>query len=206
MTGGHVAHPLLISLANILMDFRTKASNHAFHLLALLPTPNFIHKDRKIRGVLKNCLIHDCLDFILQPLKKAAQVGIMMSDLLGSLCYVYMPLAAYIVDTQEAVVLAGVAGKTSHLTTATYKEFGNAFIHLPCTASMTLKQLIAIEKVANPWDLDTYIQYFLMPLTFLQECEDSAGIHQNPLEWDQNPLESTGMKLDSTGITIFLQE
>ena len=48
-----------------------------------------------------------------------------------------------------------------------------------------------------------------MPLTFLQECEeyeDSAGIHQNPLEWDQNPLESTGMRLDSTGITVFLQE
>ena len=113
MTGGCVAHPLLISLANLLMDFRTKAINHAFHLLALLPTPKFIHKDRKIHGILKNRLIHDCLDFILQPLKKAAQVGIMMSDPLGSLHYVYTPLTVYIVDTQEAVVLAGVAGKTS---------------------------------------------------------------------------------------------
>ena len=74
----------------------------------------------------------------------------MMSDLLGSLCYVYMPLTAYIVDTQEAVVLAGVAGKTLHLTTATYKEFGDVFRHLPCTALMTLRQLIAIEKVADP--------------------------------------------------------
>jgi hypothetical protein len=123
MTGGRVAHPLLISLANLLMDFRTKATNHAFHLLALLPTPKFIHKDRKICSVLGNRLIHDCLDFILQPLKKAAQVGVMMSDPLGSLRYSYTPLAAYIADTQEAVVLAGVAGKTSHLTTATYKEF-----------------------------------------------------------------------------------
>ena len=82
----------------------------------------------------------------------------MMSDPLGSLHYVYTPLAAYIVDTQEAVVLAGVAGKTSHLTTATYKEFGDAFRHPPHTASMTLRQLIAIEKVANPWNLDTYIK------------------------------------------------
>jgi hypothetical protein len=139
------------------MDFRTKATNHAFHLLALLPTPKFIHPDRKIRGVLENRLIHSCLDFILQPLKKAAEVGIMMSDPLGSLRYVYTPLAAYIVDTQEAVVLAGVSGKTSHLTTATYKEFGDAFRHPPRTASMTLKQLTAIEKVADPWDLDTYI-------------------------------------------------
>ena len=45
-----------------------------------------------------------------------------------------------------------------------------------------------------------------MPLTFLQECEDSTGICWNLLEWDQNPLESTGMRLDSTGITVFLQE
>ena len=72
MTGGRVAHPLLISLANLLMDFHTKATNHAFHLLALLPTPKFIHEDQKTRGVLENCLIHHCLDFILQPLKKAA--------------------------------------------------------------------------------------------------------------------------------------
>jgi Plavaka transposase len=158
MTGGRVAHPLLISLANLLMDFRTKATNHAFLLLALLPTPKFVHNDRKIRGVLENRLIHECLDFILQPLKKAAEVGIMMSDPLGSLRYVYTPLAAYIVDTQEAVVLAGVAGKTSHLTMAMYKDFGDAFKHPPRTASMTLKQLSAIEKVADPWDLDVYIK------------------------------------------------
>ena len=82
----------------------------------------------------------------------------MMSDLLGSLRFVYMPLAAYIVDTQEAVVLAGVAGKTSHLTTVTYKEFGDAFRPPPCSALKTLRQLIAIEKVADPWDLDTYIK------------------------------------------------
>ena len=52
-----------------------------------------------------------------------------------------------------------------------------------------------------------------MPLTFLQECEDSTGIHRNLLDWDRNPQESTGMRLDSagielesTGMTLFLQE
>ena len=85
ITGGCVAYPLLISLTNLLIDFCTKATNHAFHLLSLLPTPKFIHEDRKTCGILENCLIYYCLDFILQPLKKAAQVGIMMSDPLGSL-------------------------------------------------------------------------------------------------------------------------
>ena len=61
MTGGRVAHPLLMSLANLVMDFRAKATNHAFQLLALLPVPKFIHKDRKTRGVLENRLIHECL-------------------------------------------------------------------------------------------------------------------------------------------------
>ncbi|KAH9159458.1 hypothetical protein EDB89DRAFT_2117806 [Lactarius sanguifluus] len=83
MTGGRVAHPLLISLANLLMDFRMKGTNHAFLLLALLPVPNFIHKDSKTRGILENRMVHECLDFILTPLKKAAQFGIMMSDPLG---------------------------------------------------------------------------------------------------------------------------
>lgn len=43
MTGRQMPHPLLLSLANIDMAFRMKASNHAFLLLALLPVPKFIH-------------------------------------------------------------------------------------------------------------------------------------------------------------------
>ena len=127
MTGGCQAHLLLISLANILMDFRMKATNHAFLLLALLPIAKFTHKDQKTHGVLENWMIHECLDFILKPLKKAAEVGIMMSDPVGFCHYVFTPLAAYIVDVQEALALSGIAGKTSHVTMATYKKFGDPF-------------------------------------------------------------------------------
>jgi hypothetical protein len=129
MTGGRIAHPLLISLTNLFTDFRMKASNHAFLLLALLPVPKFIHRDQKLRGVLENRMIHECLDFILKPLKKAAEVGIMMSDPAGSLHYVFTPLTAYMVDMQEALLLLVVAGKTSHLTMATYKQCGDPFWH-----------------------------------------------------------------------------
>ena len=158
MTGGRQAHPLLISLANILSDFRMKASNHAFLLLALLPISKFIHKDRKTRGVLENRMIHECLDFILKPLKKAAEVGIMMSDPLGFRRYVFTPLAAYIVDVQEALALSGVAGKTSHVTEANYKSFGDPFQHEPRTASTTLARLHAIEETVSPWELAKYIK------------------------------------------------
>ena len=53
MTGGCQAHPLLISLTNLLMDVHMK-TNHAFLLLALFPVPKFLHKDRKTHGVLGN--------------------------------------------------------------------------------------------------------------------------------------------------------
>jgi len=82
-TGNRMAHPLLISLANIVMDTQNKSSNHLFLLLALLPIPRFIHLNKKVQGVLASRLFHTCLDIILKPLKIATQIGIMMTDLLG---------------------------------------------------------------------------------------------------------------------------
>lgn len=83
MTGNRVAHPLLISLTDIVMDFRMKALNHAFMLLALLPVPKFLHKNKKIRDVLEARLTHKCINYVVKPLKKAAKIRIMMSDPLG---------------------------------------------------------------------------------------------------------------------------
>jgi len=77
MASGRMAHPLLISMANISMDFWNKASNHCYLLLALLPVPTFICSNTKICGILEACLVHKCLDEILQPLKDAARFGVM---------------------------------------------------------------------------------------------------------------------------------
>ncbi|KAI6035957.1 hypothetical protein BKA83DRAFT_4040643 [Pisolithus microcarpus] len=85
MCGGKVAHPLLISLANIKMAVWNKASSHAFLLTALIPVVEFIHPVPRMRSVLEARLFHQCLDIILQPLKIAAQVGRMMSDPVGGL-------------------------------------------------------------------------------------------------------------------------
>jgi len=158
MTGNRIAHPLLISLANLNMNFRTKSSNHAFLLLALLPVSKFIHRNKRIRGLLADRLVHECLDFILRPLKIAAQIGIMMSDPLGWRRFCYTPLAAYIVDTPESTLIAGVGGKASSVTTASYKQFGDDFRHEPRTASKTLEQLRKIEEKVDPWDLEGYFK------------------------------------------------
>lgn len=159
MTGDRSAHPLLLSLANIKMDFRSKSSHHAYLLLALLPIPKFIHDKSKIRGVLESRLVHESLDIILEPLKEGARIGVMMSDPLGYLRYGFTPLAAYIVDTPESALLSGVAGKTSSVTMASHKQFGDPFRHEPRTASTTLAQLNAIEGVVDDvWDLENYIK------------------------------------------------
>lgn len=150
MTGDRCAHPLLISLANIKMEYRCKGSHHAFLLLALLPIPKFINTDTKIQGTLENRLIHECLDFILHPLKMAARFGIMLNDPRGVSRYCFTPLAAYIADTPEAAMLAGVKGKTSHLTMASFKQFGDPFRHEPRTASTTLAQLDALASKVDP--------------------------------------------------------
>jgi hypothetical protein len=53
MTGNRFAHPLLIGLANIIMNFQMKSFNHVFLLLALLPIPQFIHPNKDLHGVLE---------------------------------------------------------------------------------------------------------------------------------------------------------
>ena len=157
MTGDRIAHPVLLSLANIHMDVRMKASNHAFILLALLPCPKFIIKDRATRSVLESRVVHLCLDIITEPLKLAARAGRMMSDPRGHSRFCFTALAAYIIDTPEAALIACVAGKTSHLTMADYRKFGDPARQEPRTASTTLAQLAALASQFHPLELSTYI-------------------------------------------------
>lgn len=159
MTGDRMAHPLLISLTNISSEIRMKSSQNAFVLLALLPVPKFLHSDKKLRGVLHSRLIHACLDFVLLPLKTAARIGIMLSDPLGFRRFCFTPCAAYMVDHEEAIMLAGVAGKTSHITVADYKKFGDPFRHEPRTGSHTLTQRTIIRAKARPdGDLSQFVK------------------------------------------------
>jgi len=68
LTGDHVTHPLLISIANIKMATCLKLSLHAFLLTALLPVPKFLYQKKRMKGMLKDHLIHQCLDIVLEPL------------------------------------------------------------------------------------------------------------------------------------------
>ena len=158
MTGDCVAHPLLIGMANIKMLTHLKLSSNSFMLTALLPVPKFIHEKKRMNGVLEDRLIHQCLDIILEPVKKAAHLGVMMSDPNGHNRYCFTPLAGYIADMLEAAMLATVGGKTSPVTMAMYKQFGDPFQHEPCTASTTLAQLSVVKSKADPQDIQAFFR------------------------------------------------
>ncbi|KAJ7017066.1 hypothetical protein C8F04DRAFT_1406293 [Mycena alexandri] len=170
MTGNRSAYPVLISLADIDPDFRSKASHHAFLLLILMPIAKFLEKNSEIRGVLASRLFHAILDFVLVPLKETAKIGHMMSDPLGWQRFCYTPLVAYILDTPESLLVAGVAGKRSSVTTASYKEFGDPFRHPSRTRAMTLAQLKELEEEFDPWDLPAYIK--------AAKAEGLNGVHR----------------------------
>ncbi|KAI6131086.1 hypothetical protein EDD16DRAFT_1515246 [Pisolithus croceorrhizus] len=155
-SGRKVLHPLLMLLANICSEVRTKASHHAFIPVVFLPVVDFIHNNQWMKSVLSNHLYHHCLDIVVKPLKIAAQIGIMLSDPLGNSWYCYTSLASCIVDMPEACLIACVQGKTLPATLANYTQFGDPFQHQPQTKAITLSCIESIN--IDPDNLLTYFE------------------------------------------------
>ena len=158
MSGNRMAYPLLISLANIDVSIRSKASLHAYLLLALLPVAKFSHKVTRIRSLLQDRLVHQALSIVLSPLRTAAAVRIMMSDPIGNLRYCFTPIAAWIADMPEESLLAGTSTKVSPVTTATAMEFGDAYHHPPCTAANTLTAIHKACSQHSPIDYKNFLK------------------------------------------------
>ncbi|KAG0699348.1 hypothetical protein DFH29DRAFT_983549 [Suillus ampliporus] len=95
MMGARLAHLLLLGLANIHMRTHTKLSSKAFLLAALLPIPKYLYPHQRMRGLLEDRLMHECLSIVLKLLMKAAEIGIMMSDPLASITVDPAHLEAY---------------------------------------------------------------------------------------------------------------
>ena len=153
-----MAYPLLISLVNIDPAIRLKISLHTYLLLALLPIPKFIHKDSRTRGLLHDRITHRALNEVLEPLKVAAHVSIMMNDPAGNVRYCYTPLAAYIADTPELCLVACTSSKGSPFMTATSKHFGDPVLHPPRTRSHTLGAINKVLEKCSPLDYKGFLK------------------------------------------------
>lgn len=127
-------------------------------LTALLPVPKFIHRNKRMRGLLEDRLVHQCLDIVSLPIKRAARLGVMLPDSVGDMRYCFTALVSYICDTPEAAMIATVGGKTSPLTMAMFKEFGDPFRHEPRTRQRTLDQLRIIKSRADPMEIEVFFR------------------------------------------------
>ena len=154
-----MAYPLLISLVNIDPEICSKMSLHTYLLLTLLPVTKFTHKQTCVRSLLQDRLTHAALSNILEPLKITTRIGYMMSDPIGSLCYCYTPLAAYIADMLEQMLLACVGPKASPLTITTLKQFRDPVLHIPCTGSHTLTSIRSISWKCSPKEYKEFLKF-----------------------------------------------
>ncbi|KAG1856780.1 hypothetical protein F4604DRAFT_1931785 [Suillus subluteus] len=161
LAGNRYAHPLLITLANIDPDVRAKGSLQAYIPLALLPVAKFIHRVKRMHGVLADQLLHQCIDIVIEPLKQAARLGIMMSDPAGFSRYCFTPLVAYIADTPEELVVACITMNASPVTMATCTNFGDPDHHPLCKGSSTLANIRKVVTSVSPSDL----------VAFFEECK-----------------------------------
>ncbi|KAI6046601.1 hypothetical protein EDC04DRAFT_2887855 [Pisolithus marmoratus] len=155
--GNCQAHPLLISLANILADVHRKGSTKSYLLLALLPVPKFVHPNKHLHGILASRLLHQVISIIVKPLKKATEVGCMISDPVRNLKHCFTPHVTYITDTPEQHVITCVTNNASAISMAVSKQFGDPLCCAAHTASKTHQLLIVkwqLNGVVSPFWLD----------------------------------------------------
>ncbi|KAG1857798.1 hypothetical protein F4604DRAFT_1536272, partial [Suillus subluteus] len=151
LAGNCYAHPLLITLANIDPDVRAKGYLQAYIPLALLLVAKFIHRVKHMHGVLADRLLHQCIDIVIEPLKQAARLGIMMSDPAGFSRYCFTPLVAYVADTPEELIIACITMNASPVTMATRTSFGDPDHHPIRKGSSTLAN---IQKECKQYHLN----------------------------------------------------
>ena len=75
-----------------------------------------------------------------------------------TICCYFTPIISYIINTPEATLIARVGGKTSHLTLASHKSFGDHFRHPTRLGTLTLTQIQHISEEIDPWDLESYVK------------------------------------------------
>ncbi|KAG1722451.1 uncharacterized protein EDB91DRAFT_1240221 [Suillus paluster] len=148
----------ILHLANIDPGVCAKGSLHAYISLALLPVAKFMHRNKHMHGVLADHLLHQCIDLIVELLKQAARLGIMMSDPQGFSRYCFTPLIAYVADTLEELIIACTTMNSSPVTMATCGDFGDQIRHPPRDGSSTLANIAAIITSISLSDLIAFFE------------------------------------------------
>ncbi|PVF91792.1 hypothetical protein CPB86DRAFT_718777 [Serendipita vermifera] len=155
LAGDKKAWPLYLSLGNIKSAIRNKPSNRAWVLLAYLPIPHF-EDPKLLHTTLQSRLFHQCIEFILDPLKTTGREGILMTDSLGKRRQCFPCIAAYLADYPEQLLINAAAANNSPTTTAGFHELGDKHPHPPRTRDWILNAIAEVAAAVDSSDIDAY--------------------------------------------------
>ena len=108
-------YPLYLTIGNIPKEIHRKPSNHAYVLLAYLPTTqleNVFNKTARRRQLAN--LYHACMGCVLEPLKEAGMAGIFMASSDGVVHCNHPLLACFSGDYPEQVLTTCVTTWQCH--------------------------------------------------------------------------------------------
>ncbi|EUC56571.1 hypothetical protein RSOL_188080, partial [Rhizoctonia solani AG-3 Rhs1AP] len=107
MCGGQEAYPVYLTIGNIPKSVRRKVNRRATVLLGYLPVDGFSEvKDRDERSRLKHKLVHDAMAILMEPLRRAAEEGVVMECADGRQRRIYPIPAAFEGDWPEQCGMA----------------------------------------------------------------------------------------------------
>jgi hypothetical protein len=127
-----------------------KATSRAFSLIGYLPIPKFENVTLHEQSILKARSFHYAIGIMTQSLKDAEANGVILSDPSGQQRFIHTPLAAWIADYQEQLIIACVPAKQSPVTTASASQFGDAVMHPPRTRNYTLDRIATACSYTPP--------------------------------------------------------
>ena len=125
--GSKECHAVYLSVANIKKALRTKISAHTWMLIAQIPIAKF--EPSKYQSLFTTRAFHQCMNLIVDGLKKAAVNAVDMVDPNGCVRSVHTFLAAYIADLPEQQMIAGVRQNYAPSSVADPKTLGNSRPH-----------------------------------------------------------------------------
>lgn len=102
-SGGKAAYPIYLTIGNIPKAVRRKPSRHSCILIGYLSVDKVSRKglnDMQHRSRVQR-IFHESMKIILEPLKKAGKVGVMMESSDGSVRRVHPILTSYVADYPE---------------------------------------------------------------------------------------------------------
>jgi Plavaka transposase len=145
-----------MSIGNINSNVRNKPSTNCWILLAYIPIPVF-NDPKDLHTSLQQRLFHQCLKVIVSSLKRAGDKGELFTDSLGNHRFCYPRVAAYLADYPEQVLINAAAPLNSPVTTAGFRDLGDAAPRPRRTKQWILSQISKLRDQVDPDDVAGYL-------------------------------------------------